>query len=136
MRASIVPQVWRRVWNEAHSALAWFAVGVTPRIASVGLRPRTIEQWHDALAERLQLSALVGEWPQEDALRARPRERQQLLRATGDLLSVAEAAEVLRCKPQRVYDLRCAGRLPKTTEGGRAVVRRSDIERLIDEVEP
>ena len=55
---------------------------------------------------------------------------------TGDLLSVAEAAEVLRCKPQRVYDLRCAGRLPKTTEGGRAVVRRSDIDRLVDEVEP
>lgn len=50
-----------------------------------------------------------------------------------ELLSVAEAAEVLRCKPQRVYDLRCAGRLPKTTEGGRAVVRRSDLEGLVDE---
>lgn len=48
-----------------------------------------------------------------------------------DLLSVPEAAAVLRCKPQRVYDLRCAGRLPRTVEGGRAVVRRSDIEQLV-----
>ena len=52
-----------------------------------------------------------------------------------ELLSVSEAAEMLRCKPQRVYDLRSAGRLPRTTEGGRAVVRRSDLERLVAEVE-
>jgi excisionase family DNA binding protein len=50
-----------------------------------------------------------------------------------ELLSVAEAAEMLRCKPQRVYDLRSSGRLPRTTEGGRAVVRRADVERLVDE---
>ena len=50
-----------------------------------------------------------------------------------DLLSVREAAVVLRCKPQRIYDLRSAGRLPRTTEGGRAVVRRSDLERLVAE---
>ncbi len=51
----------------------------------------------------------------------------------GELLSVPEAAAVLRCKPQRLYDLRSAGRLPRTTEGGRAVVRRSDLERLVAE---
>jgi predicted DNA-binding transcriptional regulator AlpA len=50
-----------------------------------------------------------------------------------DLLSVPEAAVVLRCKPQRVYDLRSAGRLPRTVEGGRAVVRRSDIEQLVED---
>jgi hypothetical protein len=50
-----------------------------------------------------------------------------------DLLSIAEAAELLRCKPQRLYDLRSAGRLPRTVEGGRAVVRRSNIERLVSE---
>ena len=61
-------------------------------------------------------------------------ERGRPGRVSGDLLSVAEAAEVLRCKPQRVYDLRCAGRLPKTTEGGRAVVRRCDLEQLVEEV--
>jgi len=48
-----------------------------------------------------------------------------------ELLSVPEAAAVLRCKPQRIYDLRCVGRLPRTVEGGRAVVRRSDLERLV-----
>jgi excisionase family DNA binding protein len=52
---------------------------------------------------------------------------------SSELLSVAEAASVLRCKPQRVYDLHSAGRLPHTVEGGRAVVRRSDIERLVEE---
>ena len=50
-----------------------------------------------------------------------------------DLLSVTEAAELLRCKPQRVYDLRSAGRLPRTNEGGRAVVRRVDLDRLVAE---
>jgi excisionase family DNA binding protein len=48
-----------------------------------------------------------------------------------ELLSVPEAAEVLRCKPQRIYEMRSAGRLPRTVEGGRAVVRRSDLERLV-----
>lgn len=51
-----------------------------------------------------------------------------------ELLSVGEAADLLRCKPQRVYDLRSAGRLPRTTEGGRAVVRRTDLDGLVEEV--
>lgn len=50
-----------------------------------------------------------------------------------ELLSLTEAAEVLRCKPQRIYQLRSTGRLPRTVEGGRAIVRRSDLERLIGE---
>jgi hypothetical protein len=33
------------------------------RTSNVTLRPLGIEQWHDALAEHLQLSALVGERP-------------------------------------------------------------------------
>jgi hypothetical protein len=55
------------------------------RLAALGcyvtLGPLTIEQWHDAFAEHLQLSVLVGERPQEDALRAGTRVRQQLLGA-------------------------------------------------------
>lgn len=50
-----------------------------------------------------------------------------------ELLSLTEAAEVLRCKPQRIYQLRSMGRLPRTVEGGRAIVRRSDLEGLIGE---
>ncbi len=53
------------------------------------------------------------------------------MRPRTELLSVPEAAAVLRCKPQRIYDLRSAGRLPRTVEGGRAVVRRSDLDRLV-----
>ena len=41
----------------------------------------SIEQWYDALAEHLQLSALVGERPEEDALCTCTREGQQPLRA-------------------------------------------------------
>jgi hypothetical protein len=35
------------------------------------------QQWYDALGEHLELSALVGQRPQEDALRARACIRQQ-----------------------------------------------------------
>ena len=55
--------------------------------------------------------------------------------AEPELLSVSEAAELLRCKPRRVYDLRSAGRLPRTNEGGRAVVRRADLDRLVEELQ-
>lgn len=50
---------------------------------------------------------------------------------TRELLTVSEAAEYLRCSSQRIYGLRSSGRLPRTTEGGRALVRRCDLEQLI-----
>jgi excisionase family DNA binding protein len=97
---------------------------------------------HDAYALRLGSSSPFGVLLDEaierlaervaDLLEERARPR--LGDVVPKLLSVAEAAEMLRCKPQRVYDLRSAGRLPRTTEGGRAVVRRSDLERLVAEV--
>lgn len=46
-------------------------------------------------------------------------------------LTVAEAAEYIRCQPQRIYELRSDGRLPKHSEGGRALVRRRDLDGLI-----
>jgi hypothetical protein len=61
-------------------------------------------------------------------------DRQEIPFSVGrshDILSVREAATILRCKPQRIYDLRSAGRLPRTNEGGRAVVRRADLEDLV-----
>jgi excisionase family DNA binding protein len=48
-----------------------------------------------------------------------------------ELLTVPEAAEYLRCSRQRIYELRSSGRLPKTSEGGRALVRRADIAGLV-----
>lgn len=46
-------------------------------------------------------------------------------------LTVPEAAELLRCKPQRIYDLRSSGRLSRDGDGDRALVRRDELERYI-----
>ena len=45
-------------------------------------------------------------------------------------MSVAEAAAFLRCDRKRIYDLRSSGRLGRYTDGGRALVLRSELERL------
>jgi hypothetical protein len=81
------------------------------------------------------LEALLDEFVDRLAERVALRLGNRGAEPTTDLLSVPEAAHVLRCKPQRVYDLRSHGRLPRTVEGGRAVVRRSDIEKLVAEDE-
>jgi Helix-turn-helix domain len=81
----------------------------------------------------LQLDMLLDELVERVADRIVRRLEVLPTSQPGDLLSIAEAAELLRCKPQRLYDLRSAGRLPRTVEGGRAVVRRSDIGRLVSE---
>lgn len=56
------------------------------------------------------------------------------LEKTGDqqqsspYLSVAEAADYLRCKPQRVYDLLSARRLTKYKDGSRPLVLRQELD--------
>jgi excisionase family DNA binding protein len=45
-----------------------------------------------------------------------------------EYLSVAEAAELIRAKPQRVYDLLSAGRLTRLKDGSRVLVNRAEIE--------
>lgn len=95
---------------------------------------------HDAYALRLgsssPFSVLLDEALEQLAERVADLLEERVRPRAGDsvaeLLNVREAAERLRCKPQRVYDLRSAGRLPRTTEGGRVVVRRSDLERLVE----
>jgi excisionase family DNA binding protein len=42
--------------------------------------------------------------------------------------SVDEAAEFLRAKPQRVYDLLSAGRLSRFKDGSRVLVSRAELE--------
>jgi predicted DNA-binding transcriptional regulator AlpA len=79
------------------------------------------------------LDVILDEFVERVAERVARRLESRQPRPDGELLSVPEAAAMLRCKPQRVYDLRSAGRLPRTVEGGRAVVRRADLERLIGE---
>ena len=46
-------------------------------------------------------------------------------------MTADEAAEFLRCKPKRIYDLRTSGRLTRLNEGGRALVLRTEIERMV-----
>jgi predicted DNA-binding transcriptional regulator AlpA len=79
------------------------------------------------------LDLLIDEFVDRVADRVVHRLEAREPRPETELLSLTEAAEVLRCKPQRIYQLRSTGRLPRTVEGGRAIVRRSDLERLIEE---
>jgi len=45
-----------------------------------------------------------------------------------DYLTPAEAAKVLRCDRQRVYDLVSSGRLAKRKDGTRTLIPRADLE--------
>jgi excisionase family DNA binding protein len=47
-------------------------------------------------------------------------------------LSVIEAAEYLRAKPQRVYDLLSSGRLTRFKDGRRVLVSRQELEAYLD----
>jgi excisionase family DNA binding protein len=44
-----------------------------------------------------------------------------------EFLTVPEVAELLRAKPQRVYDLLSDGRLKRFKDGSRVLVRRADV---------
>lgn len=46
-------------------------------------------------------------------------------------LDVKGAAEHLKCKPQRVYDLSSAGRIPVHREGGRLLFSRSELDQWV-----
>jgi excisionase family DNA binding protein len=47
-------------------------------------------------------------------------------------LTVPEAAECLRAKPQRVYDLLSDGRLTRHRDGARVLVSRDELDRYLD----
>ena len=47
------------------------------------------------------------------------------------LLTVPEAAEYLRAKPQRVYDLLSDGRLTRKKDGSRVLVDRQELDRYL-----
>lgn len=50
-----------------------------------------------------------------------------------EFLDVDEAAEFLRCKPQRIYDLRSSGRLSRYADGSRALIARSELVALVSD---
>lgn len=47
------------------------------------------------------------------------------------VLDVDEAAAYLRCKPQRIYDLKSLGRLEATKDGRRLLFRRSALDQYL-----
>lgn len=49
----------------------------------------------------------------------------------GPLLTIPEAAELLRCKRGRVDDLLSQGRLTRVKDGRRTLLRRADVERYL-----
>jgi len=51
---------------------------------------------------------------------------------TAELLTVDEAAELLRCKRQRIYDLVSQRRLPCLKDGSRVLLRRTELLAYLD----
>jgi excisionase family DNA binding protein len=81
-------------------------------------------------AGHLQLSLDVGPDALEQiASRAAELvlERLEMVSNAPEFLSVPEAAELLRCKPQRIHELTSAGRLQRFKDGSRVLLRRSEI---------
>jgi excisionase family DNA binding protein len=50
-------------------------------------------------------------------------------------LTVEESAEVLRCKPKRIYELAAARRLKHRRDGRRLLFRREDLDAALETVE-
>ncbi len=48
-----------------------------------------------------------------------------------EFLTAVQAADLLRCNRQRVYDLVSTGRLTRYKEGGRTLLRRADVLKLV-----
>jgi excisionase family DNA binding protein len=53
-----------------------------------------------------------------------------------EFLTVREAAELLRAKPQRVYDLVSAGRLTRYRDGSRVLLARAELDAHLRGVDP
>jgi excisionase family DNA binding protein len=117
-------------------------VGCQPGIGSLEAAAGADSLAHDFLkgptrgrggdvSERLHVSIEVSD-DQLERLARRAAEivlaaRQPPERST-TYLSVGEAAEVLRCRPQRVHDLLSQGRLTRVKDGRRTLVLRVELE--------
>lgn len=90
-----------------------------------------------ASGERLVITVKVGGLPVAAEL---PSETLAVLRealapapsvpATGPYLTADEAAELLRCRRRRIYELVGDGRLARHGDGRRLLLRRDEVERL------
>ena len=88
--------------------------------------------WHPRTARMSDLAFSVPDGLVEMiAQRAADIMAEKLAPATR-WLTIPEAAEHARCKPQRIYDLRSGGVLRKTGDGARALVDRQELDRLLE----
>lgn len=96
---------------------------------------------HPANDDQRKLPPIPGDWLQAaadslaDALAARLRSSPPPQRETAvsPYLSVGEAAELLRCRPQRVYDLLSRRRISRFKDGSRVLVSRSELEAYLND---
>ena len=84
------------------------------------LAPDALDALEGLVAEKVEERIRTGA-----AAAIRKRQRPELL-------SVAEAADLLRAKPQRVYDLVSSGRLTKLKDGSRVLIRRTEVETYLN----
>jgi excisionase family DNA binding protein len=87
-------------------------------VSDVGL---TLSVPSELVEEIAQLAAAIVLERLRDEAAAPPR-----------LLTVPEAAELLRARPQRVYDLLSDGRLTRRKDGSRVLVDRQELDRYLD----
>ncbi len=77
--------------------------------------------------------ALPPELLEAIAARAAELVEDRVAEAPEPWLDVHEAAEYLRCKPQRIYDLVSQGRLRHRKDGRRLLFRRSELDAYLEE---
>lgn len=79
-------------------------------------------------------AALIRELSDEDldqladALAGRIASKLERRRELSPYLNVKEAAEYLRCSPQRIYDLHHQGRLAGRKDGARLLIHRDELD--------
>ena len=82
------------------------------------------------------LAELLEQFKQDVASEVAELLTEQLHAPNGRTYYTAEeAAEYLRCKVERIYNLVSDERLPRRKEGGRLLFKREDLDALV-EVEP
>jgi excisionase family DNA binding protein len=81
------------------------------------------------VAERIRISVELSEQDLERiAERAAALAAERLAPPPSPYLSIPEAAELLRCRRQRVDDLLSQRRLSRVKDGGRTLIRRAELE--------
>jgi excisionase family DNA binding protein len=90
--------------------------------------PRNLLSASKNTAEPSLTLALPDALVESVAERAAALVLEQLAAPASPYMGVAEAADYLRCKPQRIYDLVSSRRLTKLKDGSRVLVLRAELD--------